>query len=218
MRKKRKEQEAFKPRSLVAKTPNQRLYIRNVLSAPINFVMGPAGTGKTHVAIGLAVQLLKADEIEKIVLSRPLVGVGKDMGYLPGGIGEKVGPYVQPCYDELQYYVGATGIRELTNSGKLEVVPLSMMRGRTFNDCFVILDEAQNAVRVELKTTLTRLGVGSTMVIAGDPAQTDLRDGEGAFLDAVERLRGLSQVTVSSLGYQDIVRHSVVADILEHLW
>lgn len=216
--KSKKQREVFKPRTLTAKTINQKVYIRNVLSHPVNFVMGPAGTGKTHVAIGLACQLLRNEKIERIILSRPLVQVGKDMGYLPGDIGDKVGPYIQPCYDELSYYIGVSDIKQLTYQRKIEVVPLSMMRGRTFNDAFIVLDEAQNTTRVELKTILTRLGIGSRIVVAGDPAQTDLPEGEGAFLEAVDRLRHLQKVSVSSLGYQDIVRASVVADILENLW
>lgn len=213
----KKERSDFKPRTLIAKTPNQRLYIRNVLGHPVNFVIGPAGTGKTHVAVGLAMRMLKNDQIDRIVISRPLVGVGKDMGYLPGDIGEKVGPYIQPCFDELSYYVGFAEIQQMLRNKIIEVVPLSMMRGRTFNNAFIILDEAQNTTRVELKTILTRIGIETTMVIAGDPAQVDLHE-PGAFLESIDRLRHLDGVSVSSLGYNDIVRHSIVSDILENLW
>lgn len=218
-RKKDKAVEDFKPRTLTAKTHNQKEYIRNIVEATVNFVVGPAGTGKTHVAVGMAVQMLAREDIERIIISRPLVGVGKDMGYLPGDVGEKVGPYVQPCFDELNYYLSLSAIKQYVHAKKIEIVPLSMMRGRTFNDAFVILDEAQNATRSELKTCLTRLGHGSKLVIAGDPIQTDLPDYDsGAFLDAISRLRDVDQVAISELGYADIVRHSILSDILRRLW
>lgn len=209
----------FKPRRVSWKTDGQREYIRNVLHHTVNFATGPAGTGKTHIAVGLAVAALQAAEIESIVMTRPLVGVGRDMGYLPGSVNEKVGPYVQPCFDELTYYLSGAGIRELMMLGVLKIVPLSMMRGRTFNDSFVILDEAQNCNRAELKTFLTRLGKGSKMIIAGDANQSDIGGPDAfAFTDAIGRLGHLDMVSVSELGPEDIVRNPMISDILRELW
>ena len=209
----------FKPYRVKALTEGQREYMRNVIHHTVNFVTGPAGTGKTHIAVGLAVAALQGGAIEQIVLSRPLVGVGKDMGYLPGNVMEKVGPYVQPCFDELATYVSQSGLRELMYSGTLKVVPLSMMRGRTFHNSFIILDEAQNTLRPELKTFLTRVGKSSKMVIAGDSLQSDLYGSDtGAFADAIGRLGHLDMVSVSNLGKEDIVRNPIIADILEFLW
>ena len=209
----------FKPHKVKWRTDGQREYVRNILHHTVNFVTGPAGTGKTHIAVGLAVAALQAAEVETIVMTRPLVGVGRDMGYLPGDINDKVGPYVQPCFDELSYYVSHAGIRELMHAGALKIVPLSMMRGRTFNDSFVILDEAQNSTKAEIKTYLTRLGRGSKMVIAGDALQTDLHGPDrGAFNEAISRLGHLDMVSVSELGPEDIVRNPLIVDILENLW
>lgn len=209
----------FKPYKVRPKSEGQREFMRSILHHTINFVTGPAGTGKTHLAVGMAVAALEAEEVDSIVLSRPLVGVGRDMGYLPGTMMEKVGPYVQPCFDELGAYISERGKTQLLYSKKLKVVPLSMMRGRTFHNAFVILDEAQNATKSELKTFLTRLGRQSKMVIAGDAIQMDLRgEDRGAFSEAMSRLGHLDMVSISRLGPEDIIRNPLIADILEHLW
>ncbi len=209
----------FKPVRLTPRTENQRTYIHTVMENDITFVAGPAGTGKTHIAIGLAVQMLRGDFIERIIVTRPLVSVGKDMGFLPGDIGEKVGPYIQPCFDELNYYLSFSMMTQLVREKRIEIVPLSMMRGRTFNRSFVILDEAQNAERIEVKTLLTRIGVDSKMVIAGDLRQSDLYpDQQGAFKDAMDRLQGVEGIGISVLGPEDIVRHRLISTILDRLW
>lgn len=209
----------YKPRTLQPKNESQQSIIRSVMRNPITFVKGPAGTGKTHVAAGLAVRGLQNEKFERIIVTRPLVSVGKDMGYLPGGIEDKVGPYVQPCFDELNYYLSHSMIRQLFNEGVIEIVPLSMMRGRTFNRCFIILDEAQNAVKSEIKSLLTRIGEDSRMVLTGDTEQSDLPpDARGAFDEAIDRLYDLEGIGFIHMDEQDIVRHSLIGKIIRRLW
>ena len=216
----KKEQEpGYKSVSLVARTPNQTAYIEAIEYNNLTFVTVPAGTGKTHVAIGMAVYMIRARLLNRIIITRPLVSVGKDMGYLPGGIEDKVGPNVQPCFDELNYYLSLSVIGSWQQEGFIEIVPLSMMRGRTFNNAFVILDEARNATRTEIKTLLTRIGEPSRLVLAGDVEQTDLPNGDtGAFRDATRRLDGMDGFKHIELGLEDIVRNPLIGDIIKRLW
>lgn len=209
----------FKPRALTARTPNQKTYIQTIVGNDITLCHGPAGTGKTHVACGLAVQMLKKGEIERICITRPIVGTGRDMGFLPGTMEEKIGPYLVPLFDELSYYLEAAKIKQMLADEILRIVPLSMMRGRTFNDSFIILDEAQNATLHELKMLLTRIGEGTKMVLSGDLYQSDLepRD-QGAFNAVVNSLRTVSSgIGVVSLTDADIVRHPLIAEISRRL-
>lgn len=210
----------FKPVTLHPKTPNQRRYIESILYNDITFATGPAGTGKTHIAVGMAVQMLREGYIDKIVLTRPLVQVGRDMGYLPGDIGSKVGPYIQPCFDELRVYLSEQLERDMRGRGLIEIVPLSIMRGRTFNNSFIILDEAQNVVRVEMKNFLTRIGEGSKIVVMGDiDDQSDLKEFEqGCFEETIRRLNGMDGFEHVSLGRDDIVRHELIGEIIDRLW
>lgn len=209
----------FKPVQLKARSLHQHDYIRSIRENDITFCTGPAGTGKTHVAIGMAIQMIRQGFLDRIIITRPLVSVGKDMGFLPGDIMDKVGPYVTPCFDELNYYMSPSMIRQWQYDKRIEVVPLSMMRGRTFNDAFVILDEAQNATKTELKMLLTRLGESSRLVLAGDIRQSDLPHSEqGAFGDARERLCGVSGISDIQLTEQDIVRHRLIGQISRLLW
>lgn len=208
----------FKPRPLRARTHNQKKYIVAMKENDICLCHGPPGTGKTHVACGFAVQLLKSKEIERICIARPIVGVGKDMGYLPGSMQEKIGPYLVPLFDELSYYLELSKIKDMLANNVLEIVPLSMMRGRTFNDSFVILDEAQNASIDELKMLLTRIGTGSSMVLSGDLQQSDLpRTQQGAFRNVVNALRPVSGIGTVQLMDVDIVRHPLIAEIARRL-
>ncbi len=209
----------FKSVSLTARTPNQRTYIKAMIKSDITFVSGPAGTGKTHVAIGMAVQMVRSDQLNRIIVTRPLVGVGKDMGYLPGNIEDKVGPYIQPCFDELNYYLSLSMIGSWQREKVIEIVPLFMMRGRTLNNAFVVLDEAQNATKSEIKTLLTRIGEPSRLVVVGDTEQSDLPVCEaGAFNDAIGRLDGMEGFTHIQLGSEDIVRHRLISNIIQRLW
>jgi phosphate starvation-inducible PhoH-like protein len=179
---------------------------------------GPAGTGKTHIAAGVAVRMMKHSQIEKIIICRPVVGVGRDIGYLPGSMEDKIGPYLIPLFDEFSYYCQNSLLKEWAAQGKLEIVPLSMMRGRTFNDCFVILDEAQNASMMELRMLLTRIGTNSTMVVSGDLHQSDLPESQaGAFKKVVAALDGLDGICVVALDVSDIVRHRLIGLIESRL-
>ncbi len=204
----------FKPRKVVPRSENQRQYIDAIHKNDIVLCHGPAGTGKTHIAAGLAVQMMKTSKIEKIIICRPVVGVGKDIGYLPGSMEDKVGPYLVPIFDEFSYYCENALLKEWAANGQLEIVPLSMMRGRTFNDAFVLLDEAQNALMIELRMLLTRLGTNSTMVVSGDLFQSDLdRNLAGAFQQVVTALDSLNGISVVELEVADIVRHRLIGAI-----
>lgn len=216
---KKGEDPGFKPVRLTPRTPNQAEVIRAINDSEVVFATGPAGTGKTHLAIGKAVQMIRNEFLGRIIITRPLVGVGKDMGFLPGGMMDKVGPYITPCFDELSYYLSKSMIEMMKNDGRIEVVPLSMMRGRTFNDAFIILDEAQNAVHIEMKNLLTRIGEPSRLVIVGDTDQTDLPAHEqGALQDALDRLSHLEGIEHVELGFGDIVRKKLISDIIQNLW
>lgn len=209
------QQVGFKPTKLIGRSENQIKYIQEIHKHVVTLCSGPAGSGKTHVAVGSAVKALKADRIGKIVLCRPVVDVGTGIGYLPGDIRDKVGPYLVPLFDELACYINQKFITLLIEEGLIEICPLSMMRGRTFNNSFVILDEAQNATNDELKMFLTRIGMGSKMVLVGDLNQSDLpARSRGGFRACVESLATFSEDIASvQLTTKDIVRNPLIAQI-----
>lgn len=209
----------FKPVSLQPRTYNQGRVLQSMRTNDITFVTGPAGTGKTHLAIGMAVQMIRDGFLERLIVTRPLVSVGKEMGFLPGDITGKVGPFVQPCFDELSYYLSASLIGSWQQQKVVEIVPLSMMRGRTLNNAFVVLDEAQNAERAEIKTLMTRIGEPSRLVVVGDTKQSDLPyDERGAFQEAITRLDGMEGFQHVKLEAVDIVRHRLIREIINRLW
>jgi len=176
--------------------------------------LGPAGTGKTYLAIAKAVEALEKGRASRIVLSRPAVEAGESLGFLPGDLQDKLAPYLRPLYDALTERLGTKRLKALVAEGVIEIAPVAYMRGRTLNDCFIVIDEAQNCTYGQLKMLLTRLGWRSTMVLTGDPDQTDLLSGMSGLGDIATRLERVPEISVIRLGEADIVRHPLVAGML----
>ncbi len=205
-----------KGKPVKCKTVGQKKYVEAVKSHTITFGVGPAGTGKTYLAVSIAVAAYKGKEVERIILTRPAVEAGEKLGFLPGDLQTKVDPYLRPLYDALQELFGPETYAKLMEKGTIEVAPLAYMRGRTLSDAFVILDEAQNATREQMKMFLTRLGEGSKMVVTGDLTQTDLPDGKkSGLLEAVKILDGVEDIAVCKLSERDVVRHPLVSRIVK---
>ena len=202
-------------RPIRCKTLGQRSYVDAVRHHELTLAVGPAGTGKTYLAMCLAVMALKNKEIERIVLTRPAVEAGEKLGFLPGDMTQKVDPYLRPLYDALYELMGVDSYQKLTERGTVEVAPLAFMRGRTLSDAFIILDEAQNATPEQMKMFLTRLGANSKCVVTGDISQTDLpRDKKSGLREAMEVLRGVSGIATVELTALDVVRHELVQRIV----
>jgi len=198
-----------------AKTIGQRNYIKAIKNKDLVFGIGPAGTGKTYLAVVMAVTALKNNAVKRIVLTRPAVEAGESLGFLPGDLKEKVDPYLRPLYDALHDVLGLEQTTRMIERGTIEIAPLAYMRGRTLDDAFVILDEAQNTTKAQMKMFLTRLGFGSKMIITGDKTQIDLPRGVGSGLTHAEHiLRGVKDVSFQILEAGDIVRHPLVAKII----
>ncbi|PPA71451.1 PhoH family protein [Jeotgalibacillus proteolyticus] len=204
-----------KGKSIRAKTMGQRQYVKNIQKSDLVFGIGPAGTGKTYLAVVMAVNALKKNKVQRIILTRPAVEAGESLGFLPGDLKEKVDPYLRPLYDALNDVLGADHTQRLIERGIIEIAPLAYMRGRTLDDAFVILDEAQNTTRAQMKMFLTRLGFGSKMVITGDQSQVDLPKGmESGLVAAQSILRNVPGITFNYLEQADVVRHPLVARII----
>ncbi|MFD0555851.1 PhoH family protein [Stackebrandtia endophytica] len=203
-------------RSIRPKTVGQKRYVDAIDSHTIVFGIGPAGTGKTYLAMAKAVQALQAKQINRIILTRPAVEAGERLGYLPGTLFEKIDPYLRPLYDALHDMIDPESIPRLIEAGTIEVAPLAYMRGRTLNDAFIILDEAQNTTAEQMKMFLTRLGFGSKVVVTGDVTQVDLPGGATSGLRIIrEILQGVDDLHFAQLGSADVVRHQLVADIVD---
>ncbi|MCW4355304.1 PhoH family protein [Hoyosella sp. YIM 151337] len=198
------------------KTLNQKTYVDAIDASTIVFGIGPAGTGKTYLAMAKAVQALQAKQINRIILTRPAVEAGERLGFLPGTLNEKIDPYLRPLYDALHDMIDPEAIPKLMQAGVIEVAPLAYMRGRTLNDAFIILDEAQNTTREQMKMFLTRLGFGSKIVVTGDVTQVDLPSGTSSGLhiasEILADIDGIRQVRLTS---GDVVRHRLVSDIVD---
>jgi len=198
------------------KTLNQKRYLDAIRSSTVVFSVGPAGTGKTYLAMALAVEALTTGAIGRIILTRPAVEAGERLGFLPGDLAAKVDPYLRPLYDALYDMLGPEETQRLLERGTIEIAPLAYMRGRTLNDAFVVLDEAQNTSPEQMKMFLTRLGFNSTMVVTGDITQVDLPTGRGSGLRQVHHvLQGIDGVAFVELTADDVVRHRIVASIVE---
>lgn len=195
---------------------NQRDYLRRIANNDVNFAIGPAGTGKTYLAVACAIKALSEDRVARIVLVRPAVEAGEKLGFLPGDIGEKIDPYLRPLFDALYDMLGFDRVGKLINRGTIELAPLAYMRGRTLNEAFVILDEAQNTTVQQMKMFLTRIGFNSRAIVTGDITQVDLPRAQGSGLaHAREVLRGLDGVSFTHFAPCDVVRHPLVQRVVE---
>ncbi|MEG8040814.1 PhoH family protein [Sphingomonas sp. LR60] len=204
-------------KTIVPRTPAQAHYMRELTTHDMIFALGPAGTGKTYIAVAQAVAQLIAGSVQRLILSRPAVEAGERLGFLPGDMKEKVDPYLRPLYDALYDCLPAEQVERRIASGEIEIAPIAFMRGRTLGDAFVILDEAQNTTPAQMKMFLTRFGQNSRMVICGDPNQTDLPGGVGAsgLADATTRLEGVDGISLCRFTAADVVRHPIVGRIVE---
>jgi len=198
------------------KTKGQREYVEAIKQHDIVFGIGPAGTGKTYLAMACAVESLKKQEVRRIILTRPAIEAGESLGFLPGGVSEKISPYLRPLYDALYDMMDAERIEKYLETGIIEVAPLAYMRGRTLNDAFIVLDEAQNCTAEQMKMFLTRLGFDSKAVITGDMTQSDLPDGKPiGLLQAQDILRAIEEIKFIYFTGFDVVRHAIVQRIIE---
>ncbi|WOV88819.1 PhoH family protein [Sporosarcina oncorhynchi] len=205
-----------KGKAIRAKTIGQREYVQAIRKNDLVYCIGPAGTGKTYLAVVLAIQALKTGSVKRIILTRPAVEAGESLGFLPGDLKEKVDPYLRPLYDALHDVLGAEHTERLMERGTIEIAPLAYMRGRTLDDAFVILDEAQNTTKAQMKMFLTRLGFGSKMVITGDKTQIDLPRGiESGLIASESILKNVKEIHFQYLEQGDVVRHPIVAKIIE---
>lgn len=198
-------------------TETQELLYNTIRSETVTFAVGPAGTGKTHIAVWCGLDYLMRRKVSKLVLTRPIVEAGEKMGFLPGTLKDKIDPYLRPLYDAMEEIAGKAQVEKWLQEGAIEVAPLAFMRGRTFKNSFVILDEAQNATAAQLKMVLTRIGAGSKMVIDGDPAQSDITNHVSAFMQMAEILPSVKGIDTVAFGLRDSVRHPIIEDILEAL-
>jgi phosphate starvation-inducible PhoH-like protein len=204
-------------KNITPRSEGQRELMEAIKTHNLTLAIGPAGSGKTYLAITAAVEALQKGKVERIVLSRPAMEAGESIGFLPGDMHEKMAPYLRPLYDALGDRMGGKQVRQYMDDGTIEIAPVGFMRGRTLNNAFVVIDEAQNCTYGQLKMLLSRLGWHSTMVVTGDPDQSDLLPGMSGLSDVARRFEALSNIAVVKLGQGDIVRHPLVAEMLEVL-
>ena len=203
-------------KNIFARTEKQKTYINNLAKNNIIFSLGPAGTGKTYLAVAVAVSKLMSGEVKKIILSRPAVEAGENLGFLPGDLKEKIDPYLIPLYDSLYELVGYEKMQKKIEDGTVEIAPLAFMRGRTLKDSFVILDEAQNATDTQIKMFLTRLGKNTTMVVNGDPSQIDLPGSKSSgLLKSINILDDIDEIKITRFDTSDVQRHPLVSKIID---
>ncbi len=215
-----KEQEEFsvhtKKGALKARNDNQRKYLKNIQCHDVSFGVGPAGTGKTYLAVAMAIDALEKEEVSRIVLVRPVVEAGENLGFLPGDLTQKIDPYLRPLYDALGDMLGSERVAKMLERGIIEIAPLAYMRGRTLNDCFIILDESQNCTKEQMKMFLTRIGFGTKAVITGDITQVDLpRQKLSGLRHAINVLGNIKQISFNYFTGKDVVRHPLITEIVE---
>lgn len=205
----------YKGRQVKCKTLGQKKYVDAIKKNTLSFGIGPAGTGKTYLAVAMAVVALKNKDVERIILTRPAVEAGEKLGFLPGDLQQKVDPYLRPLHDAINEMMGLEAYQRLLERGAVEVAPLAYMRGRTLNDAFIILDEAQNTTSEQMKMFLTRMGQGSKMVVTGDVTQIDLPGrSQSGLVEALEVLKGVDDIGIVTLTHKDVVRHELVQAIV----
>lgn len=205
-----------KKRSLVPRTPNQSKYVEALRSHEMVFGIGPAGTGKTYLAVAIGVEKYEKNEVERLIFCRPAVEAGEKLGFLPGDIKEKIDPYLRPIYDALFDFLGAERVEKMMERNEIEIAPLAFMRGRTLSHSFVMLDEAQNTTSGQMKMFLSRMGEGSFMVVTGDPSQTDLPPGQiSGLIESYDILRNIKEISWVEFTNEDVVRHRLVGKILQ---
>src|SRR5712671_3635088 len=206
---------SFGKKQVTPKNASQRRYMEEIEKHDMMFGIGPGGTGKTYIAVAMAVSALLTKQVNRIILARPAVEAGERLGFLPGTLQQKIDPYMRPLYDALYDMLDADKLERFLEKGIIEVAPLAFMRGRTLNDSFVILDEAQNTTSEQMKMFLTRLGFNSKMVVTGDVTQTDLKGGQrSGLVDVDQLLRGIPDIEFVAFGSEDVVRHKLVARIV----
>jgi len=216
--KKRPEWSGNHRKRVSARSPNQKEFLRQISQNDIVFCTGPAGSGKTHLSVGVAIEYFLKDKVDRIVVTRPIVQAGERIGFLPGTAEQKLDPYLYPVFDEFRHFMSHEEIAYNKSNHRIEIVPLALMRGRNFHNAFIIGDEMQNATFDQMKMLLTRMGIDSKMVISGDPSQSDLdRRDQGAFEFCLERLGGVEGVGISYLEKGDIVRNPIIPRILDVL-
>jgi len=215
-KKRQEERNPPKPNVLVAKTPNQKDYIRSIIENDITFCTGPSGTGKSFIAAGIAASMILKDDIDQIIVTRPLVCTGKDIGSLPGELGDKIKPYLAPMEENLKYFLQRDKFGYFFNCHRIRFEPLETMRGATFHNSIMILDEAQNCTLDQIKMFITRMGDHSTVIINGDAKQTDVRRYSGLY-ECMTRLETVEGVGVCRLGYEDIQRNGIIGRVLSAL-
>ena len=203
-------------RSVVPRSKKQKEYVKALKTSPITMSLGPAGTGKTYLAVAVALSMLLEKKVERIILSRPAVEAGERLGFLPGDMKEKIDPYLRPLYDSLHDLFDYDKIQRKIESGEIEIAPLAFMRGRTLKNCFAILDEAQNATQIQIKMFLTRIGENSKLVVNGDPSQIDLPNkSQSGLVESQNILKGIKEISITNFDHNDVIRHPLVSKIVE---
>tara|TARA_B000000460_G_scaffold163788_1_gene116189 strand:- start:478 stop:1491 length:1014 start_codon:yes stop_codon:yes gene_type:complete len=203
-------------RSVVPRSKKQKEYVKALKTSPITMSLGPAGTGKTYLAVAVALSMLLEKKVERIILSRPAVEAGERLGFLPGDMKEKIDPYLRPLYDSLHDLFDYDKIQRKIESGEIEIAPLAFMRGRTLKNCFAILDEAQNATQIQIKMFLTRIGENSKLVVNGDPSQIDLPNkNQSGLVESQNILKGIKEISITNFDHNDVIRHPLVSKIVE---